>query len=205
MQSNLLAEKWAQGITYAAYRQLMQDLEARQQTTGPNQSEAMVHYTQLNARRMHRLDKSVRLREDLKDLLRKLRRPCHWLVLTEAWCGDAAQILPVLAAMSEVGSIIELRLLLRDEHLDLMDEFLTDGARAIPKLIAIDADSGDVVGTWGPRPEPARAMLRAFRQRAQGSKEELARDLQLWYARDKTATIQAELMACLQTWEGVRA
>ena len=59
-----------------------------------------------------------------------------WLVLTEAWCGDAAQSLPIINKMAEVSDNITLRLILRDENLDVMDQFLQNGrSRSIPKLI----------------------------------------------------------------------
>lgn len=192
-------------MSYSEYRDLMQSKLSQNQTTGPNQSEEMVQYTRLNEQRMHRLDKTTRLREDFRERLQKLNHFYRWLVITEAWCGDAAQSVPVLGAFSEVSPFIDMRLLLRDEHLDLMDEFLTDGARSIPKLIAIDATTGEVVGTWGPRPAAAQAMVVANKANPVKTKAELSKDLQLWYARNKTANIQEELMACLEAWEQIHA
>jgi hypothetical protein len=202
--SSFLQDKWSQGISYADYRALIQEKLAQNQTTGSNQSEEMVQYTRLNEQRMHRLDKTVRLHQDLKGLLLKLNRKYHWLVLTEAWCGDAAQSLPVIAAISEVSPFVELRLLLRDEHLDLMDQYLTKGGRSIPKLIAIDVVSGEAIGTWGSRPKAAQELMLAERANPDKTHADVAKDLQLWYARNKTADIQAELMACLMDWEKVR-
>lgn len=203
--STLLQEKWAQGMSYRTYRDLMQSKLSQNQTTGPNQSEEMVQYTRLNEQRMHRLEKTTHLREEFQERLQKLNHAYHWLVLTEAWCGDAAQSVPVLGAIAEVSPFIELRILLRDEHLDVMDQFLTNGARSIPKLIAMAAPSGEVIGTWGPRPAAAQAMIVAHQANPVKTKAELSQDLQLWYARNKTADIQAELMACLDEWEQIHA
>jgi hypothetical protein len=193
----LLREKWAAGMSYAAYRALIQARLAIHQTTGPNQTDELVHFTVLNEQRMRRIDKTVQLRPDLLALLTTWPHPQHWLVLTEGWCGDAAQILPVLAAMADQAPAIELRLLLRDDHLDLMDRYLTGTSRSIPKLIAIDAASGQELGQWGPRPAAAMALLRAAPDKPHS---EVAQDLQVWYTRDKTAAIQTELMACLLAW-----
>jgi len=192
-------------MSYGEYRALMQSKLSQNQTTGPNQSEEMIQYTRMNEQRMHRLDKTTRLREDFKDRLQKLNHFYRWLVITEAWCGDAAQSVPVLGAISEVSPFIEMRILLRDEHLDVMDRFLTHGARSIPKLIAMDATSGEVVGTWGPRPAVAQAMVMDNKTNPVKTKAELSKELQLWYARNKTADIQEELMACLDEWEKIHA
>jgi hypothetical protein len=123
-------------------------------------------------------------------------------VLTEAWCGDAAQIIPVLEKMAEASPHIELQLILRDEHLDIMDAFLTHNARSIPKMIVLDAETGDVLADWGPRPAviqgavmEAKAIVEqtADPEQANAIWDESKKDTQRWYARDKTQSIQAEI------------
>ena len=74
-----------------------------------------------------------------------------WFVLTEGWCKDAAQIVPVLHALAKLNSNIELKVLLRDDNLDLMDQYLTNGKRrSIPRLIAVDPDVMEELSSWGP-------------------------------------------------------
>ena len=128
----MLQEKIANAMSYAVYRDLMATLAEEGKTTGPNQSEEMAGYTSLNEHRMKRLDKRVELQQPVLDGLAQINRKQTWLVLTEAWCGDAAQNLPILAKMAEANPNVELRLVLRDENLDLMDAYLTNGGRSIP-------------------------------------------------------------------------
>ena len=186
--------------TYDEYRRMIDRLLAEGKTTGADHSEDMLAYTQLNVQRMHRLDKVVQLTEELQVQLSALSTPWVWLVLTEAWCGDAAQSVPVMAKIAESSPYITLKLLLRDEHPDVMDAYLTNGSRSIPKLICLTEDL-QVVGTWGPRPDPAQQLMRDFKeQHPDESYQALAKEMQLWYARDRTQAIQQEFTKLLAEW-----
>lgn len=189
-------------MSYQEYRKLIEHLLGKNKTTGANQSDAMLHYTTMNIVRMERLDRTTRLREETRRIIRENQRPLIWLTLTEAWCGDAAQVIPVLQKMAEENPHIELRLLLRDEHPRLMDAFLTNGGRSIPKLIVLDAHSRKVLGTWGPRPAAAQELVLSGKaemaeiENEQKRKErfkELVKDLQKWYVKDKTKSTQREV------------
>src|SRR6476620_8632964 len=133
-------------MTYADYVKLIDDLLLEGKTTGPNQSEAMLGYAKLNRQRMHRLEKTVDLSAELKEAARRLERKLIWLVITEGWCGDAAQNIPVIEKIASASSNIETRYVLRGENVELIDRFLTGGARSIPKLIALDAETLEVLG-----------------------------------------------------------
>lgn len=180
-------------ITYEAYTTLIADVLAAGRTTGPDQSEAMVHYTQLNQQRMHRQEKSIVLLPSAEALVRSIAFPQTWLVLTEAWCGDAAQSTPVMHALAVLNPLIELKFLLRDENLPLMDRYLTNGvSRSIPKLIGIDTKTSEELFTWGPRPAPLQAIF--MEMKAAGIEHRLmVEEFQRWYNKDKTVTIQQEL------------
>ena len=201
-------------MTYDAYRQLTDELLAQGKTTGENHSDAMIHYTQLNVARMNRLDKTTRLLEATREQLQHVNRPMIWLTLTEAWCGDAAQIIPVLQKIAEASELVELRLILRDEHPEIMNAFLTNGGRSIPKVILLDAQTLDVLGSWGPRPAVVQEMVMAARadMEALTDKEakkeryqELTAAAQKWYAKDKTQSIQEEFLKAVKESLGVRA
>src|SRR6056300_75582 len=144
--------------TYQAYKDLVKTLLLEGKSTGPNQSEDLTNYSLLNDKRMKRLDKTIKTLDDTKQFLKTIKSPQTWLVLTEGWCGDAAQNLPVIHRMAEVNSNINLQLVLRDENLELMDLFLTNRGRSIPKLIALDKDL-NILFTWGPRPQTATNMV----------------------------------------------
>lgn len=193
-------------MPYQAYRQLTGKLLAANKTTGNNHSEAMLHYTRMNALRMERLDKKTVLAAETIEKLASLERPMVWLVITEAWCGDAAQIVPVLDKMAKVNDKIDLRFILRDEHLDIMDAFLTDGARSIPKIILLDAKTLEVLGDWGPRPAKLQAILlpeiQAMKEMTDKAArkaryDELSTATQKWYNKDKTVSIQREFLAAV--------
>lgn len=182
-------------ISYEAYTALVADLLAQGRTTGPDQSEAMVHYTQLNQQRMHRLEKVTEVLPSAEMLIRGIALPQTWLVLTEAWCGDAAQSIPVMHALAALNPLIELKFLLRDENLPLMDRYLTGGvSRSIPKLIGLDTTTSSVLFTWGPRPAPLQAIF--LQMKADGVEyHHIKEELQRWYNKDRTVTIQQELSA----------
>ena len=183
----------AKAITYPAYTALIASLLAQDRTTGSDQSAAMVHFTQLNQQRMHRLEKVIELLPETVALIRGISTPQTWLVLTEAWCGDAAQSVPVMHAVAALNPLIELKLLLRDENLGLMDQYLTNGvSRSIPKLIGVDTTTSEELFVWGPRPAPLQEIF--MRLKAEGLEFHLVKEeLQRWYNKDKTVTIQQEL------------
>lgn len=189
-----------QAMSYEAYMTLLLKLLAEGKTTGTDQSEAMVGYGKMNVQRMKRLNKTIQLQEELKDVLNDISKKMTFLVITEGWCGDAAQNVPVFQKLAENSDNIEVKLILRDEHLEIMDAFLTNGGRSIPKLIAIDAESLKVIGTWGPRPEAAQFMVTEFKKIENGDYSEFVKEVQLWYAKDKTIAMQNELISLLKAW-----
>ena len=195
----LIREKVEQSMTYAAYKELMANLVAEGKTTGPNQSESMANYTKMNEKRMKRLDKTFQVSEELLQAVADLDKDYIWLVITEAWCGDAAQTVPIIQKVAEGSDKIELRVVLRDEHPELMEKFLTDGAKSIPKLIIIDKESMQVEQDWGPRPAPAQEMLMEFKANPDLTYSEFSLNLQKWYNQDKGLTTQAELKETLKS------
>jgi len=188
-----------QAMSYEDYVKLIQHLLSENKTTGENHSPAMIDYTKMNLRRMQRISKTIALEELLVMKLQHVATPMIWLVLTEAWCGDAAQNVPVLAKMADENDQISLKLILRDENLDVMDAYLTAGGRSIPKLICLTADLKEL-GTWGPRPQPVQQMVREFKQQGNGDYKKFTEQVQLWYARDKTQTMQREMIPLLEDW-----
>lgn len=194
--------------SYPAYRQHLGTLLAAGRTTGPNQSPAYLEYARLNETRMDRLDRRVRLAPEAEGALGRLRRGYTLLVLTEGWCGDAAQTVPVLRWMERAApERIRLRVALRDGHPDLMAHFLTDGGRSIPKVLFLagaDAVGGEVLAEWGPRPLVAQALVKRHLRAAAAGADPAARQTALhrWYARDKTRSTQAELLALLSWLDG---
>lgn len=184
-------------ITYSAYRSLVKQLVEDNSTTGLEKTEALINYTKLNGRRMKRWDKTVRILEEAKDRILTFEEPITWLVITESWCGDAAHVLPVLNKVSELNENITLRIVMRDENPELIDAFLTNGGRAIPKLIIIDNATGEVLNTYGPRPSEATNYVTRFKAKYGALTPEFKEDLQHWYNKDKGQNIISDLTEIL--------
>ena len=199
-----LARALAAVESYPAYRQHLRDLLAEGRTTGDNQSPAYVAFAELNEARMDRLDRRPRLSDDFRQMLAGLQRDYLLLVLSEGWCGDAAQTVPVMHWMAEASPRVELRVALRDEHPELIDQYLTNGGRSIPKLLFLDAQTHEVLADWGPRPLVAQAIAMRYKRTPEPrpAYEEVQRELHTWYARDKTRSTQGELHALLGWLEG---
>ncbi len=194
-------ELLSKAMSYTEYREMIDQLLVEGKTTGPNQSESMVNYGLLNQKRMKKWEKIGKITPELNEKLLDLKQPITWLVLTEGWCGDAAQNLPFIAKMAELNEHIDLKFILRDEHLDVMDEFLTGGGRSIPKLITLDSDTLEVLGTWGPRPAPMQKLAIENKISKEKTYQELNEEMHLWYARDKGMTLQNEFLAILDAWK----
>jgi hypothetical protein len=119
-----------------------------------------------------------------------------WLILNEHWCGDGAQIVPVQAAIALASKgRIEARVLFRDQNLELMDQFLTNGGRSIPKTIQLDSEFR-VTTSWGSRPAEAQELV--MRVKADPERAHLySEELHKWYAVDRQQAIQSELRMLL--------
>ena len=180
-------------ISYSDYRSLVSNLLIKGKSTGPEQSDDLTNYSTLNDRRMKRLDKTIKISEETIQEFQKVKQPQTWLVLTEGWCGDAAQNLPILNKIASDTANIDLKIVLRDENLDLMDLFLTNGGRSIPKLIALDKDN-NVLDLWGPRPTIATKMVVAYKEKNGALDPQFKQDLQVWYNKDKGKSVQEDFV-----------
>ena len=185
--------------SYAAYRKLIDQLLLEGKTTGANQSESMISYAILSQKRMQKWEKIGKLLPALEAMVNRIDVPMTWLVITEGWCGDAGQLLPFVHKMAQLNPQINLRLILRDENPEVMNNFLTNGARSIPIIIGLSAD-GEVLGHWGPRPDLIQREFLENKQTQAKSGKEFTEYMHLWYAKDKGASIQSEFLAILGVW-----
>ena len=187
-----------EAIAYLSYRDMINDLLAQGKTTGEDHSEEMLHYTKMNVQRMNRVDKTTVLSEELLTTLSNLKGHYHLLVITEGWCGDAAQIVPVINKMVLAApDKLALSFVLRDKNLPLIDAHLTNGGRAVPVLLVLDEAGNLVVRKWGPRPVVLQDIMAEWKKEGI-EMPELAEKLHGWYAKDKTHAIQEELNTLLK-------
>lgn len=187
--------------SYTEYRKLVSDLLLEGKSTGNEQSDNLTLYSTLNETRMNRLDKTMKVTDENILALKSLKREYIWLVISEGWCGDAAQILPILYKMAEESGKIDLKIVLRDENEDLMNLFLTKKAKAIPIVIVIDKETGEVLGSWGPRPKGAADFVKNYKKEFGAIDESAKTELQLWYLHDKGLSTQEELINLMQNLE----
>lgn len=180
--------------TYPEYRNIIAELLKEGKSTGKEQTEALRHYSELNETRMNRLEKTIKISAEYIQQLKNLNGQYIWLVLSEGWCGDAAQLLPIMHKMTEQTDKVELRIAFRDENDALMDQFLTNGSRGIPKLIILKKESLDALGDFGPRPEAAQKLIVDYKAKHGFIDETAKTNLQLWYLHDKGLSAQKEIM-----------
>ena len=193
-------------MTYKKYISAIKNLllQGEVSTKGTFSGNQMLHYTEFNLQRMNELDKTIQLTHDTLKRLKLIDKPTIWLVITEGWCGDAGQIVPVVEKMAQQNPNIIHRLIFRDEHLNIIDAFLTDEGRSIPKLIVLNVD-GTVLTSWGPRPQSLQTIIQEEKAKMREmSKEErkayfevLKTMVHTWYEKDKTQSIQKELLDSL--------
>ncbi|MEY4594539.1 MAG: hypothetical protein RIQ47_949 [Bacteroidota bacterium] len=180
---------------YGAYREFFEK-STSEFKAGLPVSIDHAEYLAVNWQRSIRNEKTFEISEALQHKLEMLNQKITWLVITEPWCGDSAQCLPAIYKIASASNgKINLRIVYRDQHHDLIDAFLTNGARAIPKLIQLN-ESVEVTGIWGPRPEAAQDLVNKLKSNSSTAdlyKEELHR----WYAENKNNDIQEELLRIL--------
>lgn len=157
---------------------------------------AYLETVEKNRELWHALARRVAVDEETRQRARAIPGRWNVIALTEDWCGDAINTLPVFDRLADVAGNIELRVLLRDENPDLMDAHLTNGtSRSIPVLIVYD-EAFRERGWWGPRPAPIQEWVMT-----EGMKLDPAdryREVRRYYARDKGRTALDEFLGILE-------
>ncbi|MGN8225873.1 thioredoxin family protein [Gracilimonas sp. BCB1] len=187
--------------SFEEYTDLVQQLFDDGRTTNDDNRPDMLEYTKLNIHRSSKWNKRAKISEELQRELSDFPGKMIWLVITEGWCGDAAQSLPFIHKMSELSDNIDLKLILRDQYPEVMDEFLTNGSRSIPKVIALDHETLEVLGTWGPRPKEIQETYMGERANPDIENKIATQNLHLWYARNKGKAMQEEFLQLLDEWK----
>lgn len=178
------------GVSYQQYKQQMaQDLALNTDLT-------IKEYIHLNQRRMHRVEKTYSISSELAQQVKNVKHKTYWLIVTEHWCGDASQTLPAIHAIAELsGGKIEMKLVYRDQNQELMNAYLTNETKSIPKLIQLD-EHLNVTGIWGPRPSVAQKLVRELKSNP-ATAAGYANELHLWYAKNKQQDLEKEVAQLL--------
>lgn len=179
-------EYFDNGINYVKYKEQM----ANDFVT--NSDTKIKEYIALNQQRMRRVEKTFELSDKVTQEVENLKNKTYWLVLTEHWCGDASQIIPALHKIEAASQgKLEMKLVYRDQNLKLMDQYLTNNGRAVPKLIQLDSNY-TVIGVWGPRPAFAQKLVNELKANP-ATADSYANELHLWYAKDKQKSLELEI------------
>lgn len=180
---------WHAAMSYDQYYQLLEDLQREGKTTGEIQTAERIEKAPLNLARMKRLRQRATPFQEVLEELRGFKHPVCFLMIVEGWCGDAAQVVPVLQNVIDAMGW-QSRYILRDEHPAVMDMFLTNGTRSIPVIVALDSDLKPLGPHWGPRPAVLQDLVNQWK--VQMPKEDWHKELHSWYAIDKGEQMQKD-------------
>lgn len=174
------------------YYTFVEDLAEKNESSSFNEKEAYKHYTQLSFKRMKRWAKVGKLLPEMEEKIKSINEPQKWIVLTESWCGDAAHSYMFWQKMADLNPNITLEWKLREEHPDLMEQYLTNGGKSIPKLIAFNQE-GEELFNWGPRPKHIQKRYWELRE-ADKEYKEIMLEIQGLYNTDKGESLQREML-----------
>jgi len=159
------------------------------------QDENYYNYAKLNWSRTNRWLNKFEPNDELKALISSIQTPQTWIIITEPWCGDAAHSVPQLINMVENNVNIKVDIQLRDEEPFMIDSYLTNGGKSIPKLIIRDANSNDLA-VWGPRPEKLQELFLFWKEEGVEFNT-MKESIQKWYNEDKGVEIQNDIIKIL--------
>ena len=197
-KTQIIRNSLLKSVSYETYRNLIDKYEAEGKSSGKEQTEDRVYYTALNQKRYKRLDKTIEIPEEKAQFFINYPKSICLLVITESWCADAAQIVPVVHKIAELNPKITMKLVFRDENEALMNLFLTNGGKAIPIVVFLDLED-KVLAHWGSRPSVATKMVEEEKAKNGKLSPEFKENLQRWYNQDKGATIVDDFKKSLET------
>ena len=173
---DLLSRKWNMGMTFRAF----------------------LDYSQKNVDKMKNVYQQTGIDPTVAEELKGLSREIRMLALGADWCGDAVANLPPIARLAELNSRLQLRIVDRDRHDDLMEQFLTNGAKSIPKVIVANGNMERFV-TWGARPAACQAIM--DQNKGKMPKEEIIPMIRDWYEKDKGRTVLFEIWGAISQFK----
>lgn len=192
----LIEQSVQKAMDYTQYNLLFKQLVEEEKSTGEH-SQMKVDYTKLNFSRTKRLDKTAKVSDEAMKVFKIISEKQTWLVISEPWCGDAAQTLPYLNKIAQHSDNIDLKIVLRDENPELMNQFLTNGSQSIPIIIMLD-EAMNVLQTFGPRSKAATKLVTDYKKEHGVIDDAFKEILQVWYNNDKGVSIVNDIMETIQ-------
>ncbi len=177
--------------TWEEYLARFNAILGQSQPAPPYDNPDYFNYLKLNRSRQNRWLKTGEIAPTTITALTAIKEPQDWIVITEPWCGDAAHSIPFIKLIADQNPHITMRFVWRDEPPFLIEQYLTNEGKAVPKLIARNAAEEDLF-TWGPRPKTCQELF--YRLRDENADfERMKVELQEWYNADRGKLIQEEL------------
>lgn len=170
----LLSEKWNQALTF----------------------EGFLNYSRKNVDAMRKNFEKTEVDPKLAEEVKAFEGKARILVIGADWCGDVVANLPAIARLAELSGNLQLRIIDRDIHEDLMKEFLTNGTKSIPKVVVCSSNMSHC-SSWGPRPAACQTIMTENKDKL--PKEEIYTLLRDWYMNDKNQSVMKEI------WDEVKA
>ena len=192
MNTSVLQTAYSSGLSPDEYNQhFTQRAQLATDQSAQNHDEHL-QYVPMNKQRSARIEKTYIPSPEITQIVEKIQTRQTWLVITEDWCGDSSQIVPYILSIAKLSTNITIRFLLRDSFPEIMDKYLTNGTKSIPKIIAFDTQDEKELWTWGPR--PSQAAQEFLQRKAEGmAKSDNQLLLHKWYAQDKGKNIEREI------------
>ncbi|MDY0082677.1 MAG: thioredoxin family protein [Ignavibacteriaceae bacterium] len=184
-------------ISYDEYKkQFKQQVSVNDVNSLSENDREYFEYRKLNFQRTSRVEKTFTPSEETNKTFSSITDKQKWFVITESWCGDSAQSLPVIASLAALSDKIEFNIVLRDLNSEFMSLYLTNGGKSIPKLIVFDKDGRELFN-WGPRPEDAQALFNNLKEQGK-DKTEIITEIHLWYAKNSGKEVEKEITELIQ-------
>lgn len=178
-------------INWSEYETLFTEILEGKEKNSPYDKPAYLEYVKLNKSRQDRWLKKGSLNEELKQSILSINDKQTWYAITEPWCGDAAHSLPFFKMMADLNSNIELKIVRRDTPPFMIEDYLTNGGKSVPKVIARNSMNEDL-WVWGPRPKEAQNLYLEMRDNNLDFNDQKIK-LQQWYNKDKGQSLQSEM------------
>ena len=173
------------------YQSFFEKVATKEVIEAPYDDEFYFNYTEANFKRRASVAKKVELNKKLYNELDNTTSAWTWVLITEPWCGDASFIQPIIEAICLAGEI-DLKIALRDKQEDIMNAYLTNGGKSIPKLVVLDKDLKELF-TWGPRPVELQKEIQNLLKN-NGTTDEKLKLAHQWYRKYGNEAVQQELL-----------
>lgn len=178
-------------INWSTYLKTFDEILNSNNPVKPYDNPTYFNYLKLNQSRQKRWLKTGKIMETLKDTLSAIETPQTWYIITEPWCGDAAHSIPFIKLATDLNPLINLKIVWRDTPPFIIEDYLTNGGKSVPKLVIRDKNEQDL-GAWGPRPSECQKIYLDLKEK-NADFEEVKITLQNWYNADKGQSLQSEL------------